>query len=174
MAHPKNRTQSLTWMLTFKKSERLCTFYHKEKLFSEGKRLFVFPLGFSYLVWSKSDPLFLKQGQSTEAVPVTSNRTAFIYPCKVMISVPKRLFKRASHRNRIRRLVKESFRKNKLSLYAFLEKNQLNCLLSVVYLSPNFLPFGEIDEKMAACLKRLGDAIPTNYVDNNCWWWFIV
>ncbi len=155
-------------MLTFKKNERLCNFHHKERLFSEGKRLYVFPFGVTYLVWPNSETLLLSNGQSTEKASCHSNTAAFANPCKVMITAPKRLFKNATRRNRVRRLVKEAFRKNKLQLYAFLEENNYKCLMSVVYSSPNVLRLGEIEERMTDCLTKLVEVISKNILDNNC------
>ncbi|MDR9458293.1 MAG: ribonuclease P protein component [Salegentibacter sp.] len=68
------------------KSERLI-----EKLFTEGKSVKKFPLKLVYLPINASDAPQLKTG----------------------ISVPKKLVKTAPGRNRIKRLMREAFRKNK-------------------------------------------------------------
>lgn len=68
------------------KSERLI-----EKLFTEGKSVKKFPLKLVYLPINASEDSQLKTG----------------------ISVPKKLIKTAPGRNRIKRLMREAFRKNK-------------------------------------------------------------
>ncbi len=155
-------------MFTFKKSERLCNFYHKERLFSEGKRLFVSPFAVVYLALPKNDPIFLSPNKCIEETKSRKNLSTFPYPCKVMITAPKRLFKNATRRNRVRRLVKESYRKNKFPLYAFLEENKLNCLLSVVYSSPNILHLGKMEGRMDDCISKLIKSISGSLIDNNC------
>jgi len=156
-------------MQTFKKSERLSNFYHKEKLFSEGKKLFVSPFGMTYLVLradNHSKPSSC--GFSEYNLSGNTKPNDFVYPCKTLISAPKRIFKKAVQRNRVRRLVKEAFRKNKNSLYSFLEENGITCLLSLAYSSNTTMPFAELEEKMAVSLKRLCGEISKLNKDNNC------
>lgn len=153
-------------MQTFNKSERLCSTFHKEKLFSEGKRLFVFPFGITYIVERKNNPVFSSHQKIDEAAD-NNQITGFGKPCKILISAPKKLFKKAVIRNKVKRLVREAFRKNKTLLYSFLEENQLNCLLSVVYSSETILPYSKIEEKMMAGLKALRADISKTINDNN-------
>ena len=84
-------------MMTFRKEERLCSRALTGKLFHrEGSRsMAAFPLR---LVYMKTDT-----GES-DAWP------------KVLISVPKRCFKRAVKRNRVKRQVREAYRRNKQQL----------------------------------------------------------
>jgi len=90
---------------TFKKEEKLKSKKLIEQLFIEGKKLKSFPLLLVYL-----------------QVPHTSD-----YKIQAGFSVPKRRFKRAVDRNRIKRLVRESYRlqKNRLQeLYTDKEKEK--------------------------------------------------
>ncbi|MAM19878.1 MAG: ribonuclease P protein component [Christiangramia sp.] len=65
------------------------------------------------------DKLFI-EGQSVKAFPLklvyTEIDQAQISDDQVAFSVPKKLFKNATHRNRIKRLMREIFRKNKYLL----------------------------------------------------------
>ncbi|MEX2336518.1 MAG: ribonuclease P protein component [Fulvivirga sp.] len=108
------------------KSERLI-----EKLFTEGKSVKKFPLKLVYLPIKASDDAPLKTG----------------------ISVPKKLVKTAPGRNRIKRLMREAFRKNKYLVtntipgsYAFMfiyisrDKTDYECMnRTMIKLLQNFI-----------------------------------
>lgn len=74
----------------FKKCEKLKSKKSFDQLFSEGKSVKAFPLRLVYV------PL----GEGSECH-------------KIGVSAPKRSFKRAVDRNRLKRLMREAFRKNK-------------------------------------------------------------
>ena len=81
-------------MQTLTKAERLSSKIIIDKLFSTGKAFNHAPFK---VVWL----------QTTEDS----------VPAQILISVPKRLFKRAVDRNRLKRLIREGYRKNKHLLY---------------------------------------------------------
>jgi len=85
---------------TLGKQERLKRRKLIEKLYSEGKSVKSFPLRMMYL-----------QTQHTSD-----------FPCQVGVSVPKRNFKLAVSRNRIKRLLRESYRLQKEIVYNNLEE----------------------------------------------------
>lgn len=105
----------------FKKSEKLKSKKSFDQLFSEGKSVKAFPLRLVYV------PL----GEGSECH-------------KIGVSAPKRNFKRAVDRNRLKRLMREAFRKNKflidhtstkyalLFLYTGKTIEPYDCLFSVV------------------------------------------
>ena len=76
--------------LTFSKGERLCNYHRIQKLFQEGNSLKKYPIKLLYLAVDSQE---------------INNQ--------VLISVPKRKVRRAVHRNRIKRLIRESYRKQK-------------------------------------------------------------
>ena len=76
--------------LTFSKGERLCNYHQIQKLFQEGNSLKKYPIKLLYLAVDSQE---------------INNQ--------VLISVPKRKVRRAVHRNRIKRLIRESYRKQK-------------------------------------------------------------
>ncbi len=80
---------------TFHKNERLCSKKVIEKLFAEGKSLFVHPL----------KAVFIE----------TSLNTGF--PVQVAFAVSKKSFKRAVMRNLLKRRMREAYRLNKNQFY---------------------------------------------------------
>ncbi len=74
-----------------------------------------------------------------------------------MISVPKRSFPHAHDRNRVRRLLREAYRKNKLPLYSALQANQLQLALVVIYTSKKITTFNDAENKIKLVLSRLID-----------------
>ncbi|WP_369048222.1 ribonuclease P protein component [Tenacibaculum sp. UWU-22] len=85
---------------TLGKQERLKSQKIIEKLYLEGKSIKVFPLRMVYLQTSHTS----------------------VFPAQVGFSVPKRNFKRAVDRNRIKRLLRESYRKEKYIIYDNIDK----------------------------------------------------
>ena len=115
--------------LTLGKLERLKSKKIIEKLYKEGETLKAYPLRIVYL--------------QTEH---TSN-----FPAQVGVSVPKRNFKNAVDRNRIKRLLRESYRKQKYTVYNAVEKPYV---YMISYLAKEELPFTEIDAKMENLLTK--------------------
>lgn len=166
-------------MQTFRKSERLCTFRLKELLFSQGQSFFSYPFRVIYYLINEDnlEPLFFKDdsvvfdGNPDQQSDLMAHQnpswphrrlppTAFFYqPVKMMVSVPRRNFKKATDRNRIKRLVKESYRKNKSDFYTFLKSRDLRCLLAFVYTGREILPYSETENKIKLTLQKLRDEI---------------
>jgi ribonuclease P protein component len=87
----------------FRKAERLCSKKQIERLFTQGRVAFVFPFRIFFRL----------------AAVETSSHTA---PCRIMIAVPKRHFKKAVHRNLLKRRTREAFRLHKQELTAALTR----------------------------------------------------
>lgn len=118
---------------TFKKEERLTNKTTIDSLFASGNSLFIHPFR---LIW-------------------TSKNSKMRFPAQVAISVPKKSFSKSTHRNRIKRKIKEAYRKNKYLIYEFLEKNNLCIALMIVYVSKKELSYEVIQEKMIVSLHKL-------------------
>ena len=118
---------------TFSKSERISSRREIDLLFEQGHSFLVYPLRIVFLSIPKTD----------DSVPVS-----------VLISVPKRKLKRAVHRNRIKRLIRETYRLNKQDL---LQKtfDSGRLLIAFVYLSGKIVSYREIDEVMKKALHGL-------------------
>lgn len=76
-------------------------------------------------------------------------------PVQVAFAVPKRIFKRAVDRNRIKRLLREAYRLNKHSLYEYCEKENKKFVLVFVYVAKDSPNFNFIKDKLVLLLQRI-------------------
>jgi len=117
----------------FVKEERLHSKKLIGQLFSEGKSFYKYPFKVVFLEVEKGD-----------TAPVT-----------ILISVSKRNFKRAVDRNKIKRLNREAFRKNKSVLYkSGTLKNDKTLLIALIYTAKAILPYREIEKKIILILRQ--------------------
>jgi len=92
------------------------------------------------IIWSTEPDAI--NGENKEAI-----QTAF--------SVPKRKFKKAVKRNRIRRKMKEIFRLNKQPLTEHLYRHQFKLNLLVIYLSGKDMPYKQIEKHLLKALDTI-------------------
>lgn len=111
--------------LTFSKGERLCNYHRIQKLFQEGNSLKKYPIKLLYLAVDSQE---------------VNNQ--------VLISVPKRKVRRAVHRNRIKRLIRESYRKQKSLLSS-------SYSLAFVYMGTEEISYTQVSQLVDALLKQL-------------------
>lgn len=114
---------------TLGKEERLKSRKLIEQLYSEGKSVKVFPLRMVYL-----------QTEHTSE-----------FPAQVGVSVPKRNFKRAVDRNRIKRLLRESYRLQKAIVYTAIDKPYI---FMISYLAKEEWKYADIEQKMNKLLTN--------------------
>ncbi len=110
---------------TLGKIERLKSKKLIKKLFEEGVSIKNFPFRLVYI--------------NTEKPPVKSS-----------FSVPKRNFKKAVDRNRIKRLIKEAYRLEKKNLFKTLS---FNCVFMITFLGKKEPTFSEAQKKIGELLK---------------------
>jgi ribonuclease P protein component len=119
----------------FKREERLRGRKVFAELFAKGKTFGLNPFRVTWLLISD------EKGKS---IPL---QAAFV--------VPKRNFKKASHRNRIRRKMKEAYRLNKNELRRILDGQGKRLIFTCVYSSREESQYAEIEHKIIVTLQRL-------------------
>ena len=127
----------MTNTATFPKKEHLCGEIRINKLFSNGKAFIVYPLR---VVYSAEE-------SSTDAL------------VKVLVSVPKKRFRRAVKRNRLKRLMREAYRLNKSILTEKCIEKDIAVQVAFNYVSNDEMDFAAIQSKMQVALQRIADKI---------------
>jgi len=104
------------------------------------------------------DTLF-KEGQRVKEYPITiihlTTETEIQKSFQCLISVPKRLFKKAHDRNYIKRCIREIIRKNKHELEAQLETYNKKLIFAIVFTSKEQLAFSVLEQKMVKAIQKL-------------------
>lgn len=122
---------------TFRKVERLCSKRQIDALFSgSGKSLSVYPLRAVYM------PL-----ASEKALP----------PVSVLISVSKRHFKHAVSRNRVKRQIREAYRKNKHILYEALQLSDKRVNVAFLWLADRIYSSADVESALRRLLYRISE-----------------
>lgn len=118
---------------TFPKEEKLCSKKQIEELFKKGSSTFLYPFRITSL-HCEDRPSHFPQ---------------------ILISVPKKRFKRAVDRNRLKRQIREAYRINKNGIFFELNQEKIPCYLGIVYVGKEKLPFSLIEKKLISILSRL-------------------
>lgn len=125
-------------MNTLCKAERLYSKIVIEKMFAGGssRSFSVFPLRVVYM-------------------PVDSLEAS----ASILVSVPKKRFKRAVKRNRVKRQIREAYRKNKGELKQLLTEKEQKLAIAFIYLSDQLTSSVEIEEKVKLLLARMAEKV---------------
>ncbi len=115
---------------TFKKQEKLKKSKLITQLFTEGKSLTVFPIKLIYLQVEHNSPYKIQAG----------------------VSASKRNFKKAVDRNKIKRLLREVYRKNKYLIYQ--SENTKKHIFMFIYLGKNELDYKTLEEKIVELIHK--------------------
>lgn len=117
----------------FRREERLKSRKTIEHLFSDGKSFGQYPLRLIYA------PKVEKKGEAL---------------VQIAVSVPKRKFPRAVHRNRIKRQVKEAWRLHKHVLYQKLSDEDRQFGFMLIYTAREALDYAQIEQAMKGVIHR--------------------
>lgn len=125
---------------TLSKSERLCGLKAVDWLFKgdQSRAFTVFPLRAVYA----SEPA--EEG---------------VEPLRIMVSVPKRFFKRAVKRNRVKRQVREAFRHHKHQLADDLRERGLQMSLAFIWIDDHLYDSDQVGRRVVTILKRIKERL---------------
>ena len=76
-------------------------------------------------------------------------------PVSVLISVPKKRFRHAIDRNRMKRLVREAYRVNKHELCDFVSQQDYNIAVAFVCITDNMATYQIVERSMHKALLRI-------------------
>lgn len=133
-------TSMETRTYTLDKSERLCSKKLIERLFAGGNKSFpAFPLRVVYAP--------LEDGESAAA------------PVSILVSVPKKRFKHAVKRNRVKRQVREAYRLNKHILIEALQAQEFpkQMMLAFIWLDTRLHDTAEVTYKVKKLLHHIAE-----------------
>ena len=122
---------------TLCKDERLSRELLLDKLFKEGKA--VSQNGFTLIYLESELPVF--------------------YPAQAAFSVPKRIFKKATDRNTIKRHLRESYRLNKLPLYQKLVDAKYQLIMMFVFKGKEVPKHSHVEKNVIELLQKLIDRL---------------
>ena len=120
---------------TFRKQERIVSHQLIETLFEKGdsQTLAAYPLR----------AVFLKKERQQGHAPV-----------QILISVPKKRFKHAVDRNRVKRQIREAYRHHK-QLISDIIPDDKELLIAFIWLSDSHCPSIEVEKRMVSLLQRI-------------------
>ena len=117
----------------FSKKEKLKSRKLIEKLFAEGSTFLVFPIKVVFLIVDE---------------PMDN-------PIKVGVSASSKKFKNAVDRNRIKRLIKENYRLNKLPLHDYLSETNKQVAVFFMYIDKALPENALLQRKMPILIDKL-------------------
>ena len=121
-------------MYSFKKAERLKSKKIIDLLFKKGNAIYDFPI---------------------KAVWIETKFHADELKVQAAFSVSKKKHKKAVVRNRIKRLMREAYRLNKIDLYGFLYKKNMQLAVMFIYSGEDIPAYSKIEGKIIDTLNRL-------------------
>jgi ribonuclease P protein component len=121
---------------TFKKEERLCSVKTIASLFDTGRSFNL---------------------QGVRVVYLFSEEDKLPAPARILISVPKRNFKKAVDRNLIKRRIREAYRRSKDPLHESLIKRNLRADIAIIWTAKSIYSFSDISLLVCEMIKRLSE-----------------
>ena len=118
-----------------------------DRLFVGGgsKSMSCFPLRLVFMVLDHNDEALENNGANAD-----------VADAQMLVSVPKRCFKHAVDRNRVKRQVREAYRRHR-DLYENPEGKYL--AMAFIWLDHQHHDSAEVEEKVVGLLRRLGEKL---------------
>lgn len=124
---------------TLSKEERICSKKLINELFTgNGRSMTAFPLRV----------VFMKR-------TIVDNQPR----AAMLVSVPKRYFKHAIDRNRVKRQVREAFRRHKSMITQNLTDDHESVAMAFVWLTNEKYPSSEVENRMVRLLTRISECL---------------
>ncbi len=117
---------------TFGKKEKLCSKLMIDALFKEGGSFKQYPIRVMYMPLQESDAT-----------------------AKLLISVPKKRFRKAVSRNTIKRLIRETYRLNKPELFENWQAQGKYFALAFVYIGNDIPSYHDLNVVMQRIVEKL-------------------
>lgn len=124
---------------SFGKAYKLCSHTAINELFTKGEMIKIYPFRLNYI--------------KTELNSLEEN------PFKIVINVPKRNFKLATNRNRIKRILKEVVRNNKNLIESVLKKEKIHLNLFLNYQDRTEIKREILEKKYHLLIENLSKQI---------------
>ena len=136
---------------TLGKDEKLRLKTLVDGTFASGKTLYEYPLRLTYRVLSREE----LEGSFRNGTPEG------IGPLQMLITVPKKTLRHAVDRVRMRRLIREAYRLNRLELKAAASDSDgvRTVSMAFIYLHPEKLDYSSIEKKMKKLLGKLQESL---------------
>jgi ribonuclease P protein component len=117
---------------SYNKKEKLKSRKQLERIFTKGKSFTVFPVKIFYELNEEQDNII-----------------------KTGVGVSRKNFKRSVDRNRIKRLLREAYRTEKIELLNYLEQNKKQIALFFLYVDKNQPQHIFLKQNVQAAIKKL-------------------
>ena len=122
----------MTKAFSYNKTEKLKSRKQLDILFAKGKSFTVFPVKVWYAYAEEQDNI-LKTG----------------------VGVSSRNFKKAVHRNRVKRLLREAYRTEKQPLHTYLNNTEKKLAVFLLFVDKTLPAYSVVKEKTGLCIQRL-------------------
>lgn len=123
--------------LTFTKKEIVSGKTRIEKIFASGRAFLIYPFRVVYLEYDVND----------NVAP------------SLLISIPKKRLKRATDRNRMKRLAREAYRLNKGRLILDNIPEGVGVDIAVIYVADKLLPYYMVEKSIIRALQEISKRI---------------